>query len=210
MGTSNMLQELADYWQNEYSWRIQEAKLNEAPQFKLQVNGIDLHFVHAQSPKEDAIPLLFIHGWPGSFTEVFKLVPYLTGAMHKTVRCHTWGMRRSGDMRCPAWRGQRSMQGKDEEQEWDREERKIDYKGVFNGKQDQRGTLGVFWWGLSVSRRFTLGTIYHNSITICLPLTVGGHGSPPRSFSISSAVTLLRNMLLDRSSLTRNCITTRF
>ncbi len=101
-----MLQELAEYWQNEYSWRKQEAKLNEIPQFKLQVNGIDLHFLHAQSPKEDAIPLLFIHGWPGGFTEVFKLVPYLTGEMHKAVRCHTWGMRQAGDM------GHRMMQRK--------------------------------------------------------------------------------------------------
>lgn len=39
---------------------------------------VPLHFVHHRSPREDAIPLLFIHGWPGSFLEVGPLIERLT------------------------------------------------------------------------------------------------------------------------------------
>ena len=60
-----------------------EAELNELPQFvtPVQIDGfgsLDIHFVHHQSPIKSAIPLLFVHGWPGSFIEVSKLLPLLT------------------------------------------------------------------------------------------------------------------------------------
>ena len=38
------------------------------------VNGIRLHFVHELSPHPGAIPLLFLHGWPGSFFECHKII----------------------------------------------------------------------------------------------------------------------------------------
>ena len=60
-------QELAHHWATKYDWRKQEAYLNSFPQFKLLVNGIDLHFVHLRSSEPDAVPLLLSHGWPGSF-----------------------------------------------------------------------------------------------------------------------------------------------
>ena len=73
---------LADYWQNGYDWRAQEAKLNELPNFHqaIAVDGfgeMDIHFLHQKSPSPDAIPLLFAHGWPGSYLEVTKLLPAL-------------------------------------------------------------------------------------------------------------------------------------
>ena len=35
---------------------------------------IDMHFLHAESSNPNAIPLLFAHGWPGSFLEATKLI----------------------------------------------------------------------------------------------------------------------------------------
>ena len=66
---------LAKYWENGFDWRKAEAKLNELPNFRTKVpvegfGDVDLHFVHKRSEVENAIPLLFAHGWPGNFTEV--------------------------------------------------------------------------------------------------------------------------------------------
>lgn len=77
------VQRLATYWAETYDWRKAEAALNELPHFttKLQAEGfepLDVHFVHARSSRADAIPLLFSHGWPGSFLEAVKLLKPLT------------------------------------------------------------------------------------------------------------------------------------
>lgn len=76
------IKRLALYWENKFDWRTAEAKLNELPQFtaKIEVDGYDtynVHFVHQPSTVTNAIPLLFIHGWPGSFIEVTKILPEL-------------------------------------------------------------------------------------------------------------------------------------
>ncbi len=73
---------LVNYWENTYDWRAQEAKLNELPNFhrSLKADGfpeLDIHYLHQTSPSPDAIPLLFCHGWPGSYLEVVKLLPAL-------------------------------------------------------------------------------------------------------------------------------------
>ncbi|HEY3953573.1 MAG TPA: epoxide hydrolase [Streptosporangiaceae bacterium] len=63
---SGYLKELASYWADGFDWRAQEAKLNQAPQFTTEIDGQQIHFVHVRSPRNDAIPLLLIHGWPGT------------------------------------------------------------------------------------------------------------------------------------------------
>ncbi|KAK5633098.1 hypothetical protein RRF57_008812 [Xylaria bambusicola] len=70
---------LATYWAEKYDWRAAEAKLNELPHFTtvLQAEGfepLDVHFIHVRSTRKDAIPLLFVHGWPGSFLEATKIL----------------------------------------------------------------------------------------------------------------------------------------
>jgi epoxide hydrolase len=75
------LQALADYWQTTFSWKAQEALLNRYKQFTVPVHGINMHFVHERSSNPDAIPLVFIHGWPGSFFEVYKVLPMLLAGM---------------------------------------------------------------------------------------------------------------------------------
>src|SRR6201989_1204901 len=74
------LKRLSQYWQNGFDWREQEAKLNQLPQYmtKIDVEGFGtyaIHFFHQPSTVKNAIPLLFCHGWPGSFMEVTKILP---------------------------------------------------------------------------------------------------------------------------------------
>lgn len=79
------MQKILDHWKKDYlpKWRQHEAKLNELPMFTLPIESdgfgtLNIHFVHARSTRQDAIPLLFVHGWPGSFLEVSKLLHGLT------------------------------------------------------------------------------------------------------------------------------------
>lgn len=79
MGTEpSYLQDLLQYWIESYDWRAQEAILNKTlNHYTLHVNTINLHFVHQRSPSPNAIPLILIHGWPGSILEFTELIPKL-------------------------------------------------------------------------------------------------------------------------------------
>ena len=74
------LQHLHQYWLAEFDWREQEARLNALPQWKLELEDIDLHFIHASAERPDSKPLLLLHGWPGSVFEFLELIPQLTAA----------------------------------------------------------------------------------------------------------------------------------
>ena len=71
-------QELARYWTTDYDWRTCEAKLNALPQFKTDIDGVEIHFIHARSSHPDALPLIMTHGWPGSVIELLGAVGPLT------------------------------------------------------------------------------------------------------------------------------------
>jgi pimeloyl-ACP methyl ester carboxylesterase len=75
---TDYLRELVDYWRDEYDWRTQEARLNELEHFRTTIDGQSIHFIHARSPREDALPLLLTHGWPGSVVEFLDVIPRLT------------------------------------------------------------------------------------------------------------------------------------
>ena len=72
------IQELAGYWATDYDWRRCEARLNALPQFKTEIDGVDIHFIHVRSRHEDALPLIMTHGWPGSVIELLEVVGPLT------------------------------------------------------------------------------------------------------------------------------------
>jgi pimeloyl-ACP methyl ester carboxylesterase len=72
------LEALARYWATEYDWRACEAKLNALPQFKTEIDGVDIHFIHVKSPHENALPVIITHGWPGSVIEMLEIVGPLT------------------------------------------------------------------------------------------------------------------------------------
>jgi pimeloyl-ACP methyl ester carboxylesterase len=72
------IQELARYWAADYDWRTCEARLNALPQFKTEIDGQDIHFIHVKSPHPDALPVIMTHGWPGSVIELLETVGSLT------------------------------------------------------------------------------------------------------------------------------------
>ena len=72
------VRELAEYWKNRYDWRAQEAKINRFDQFTTEIDGQQIYFIHQRSPRPDAIPLMLIHGWPGSIVEFLELIQPLT------------------------------------------------------------------------------------------------------------------------------------
>lgn len=69
---------LVDHWLEDYDWRAQETFYNDSlPQFRVAINGTRLHFVHKRSDSPNAMPLLFLHGWPESFITVSKVIDSL-------------------------------------------------------------------------------------------------------------------------------------
>src|ERR1700733_4260390 len=68
------VRDLCGYWLDEYDWRASEARLNRFPQFRTEIDGADVHFVHARSPEDGALPLVMTHGWPGSIVEFHKVI----------------------------------------------------------------------------------------------------------------------------------------
>lgn len=72
------LRELCEYWATEYDWRATERRLNRLPQYRTEIDGVGIHFLHVRSPHENALPLVMTHGWPGSVLEFEKSIPLLT------------------------------------------------------------------------------------------------------------------------------------
>src|SRR3954465_4787432 len=76
------VRELCDYWATGYDWRRVEARLNAIGQFRTEIDGLGIHFVHARSARTDALPLILTHGWPGSVVEFLKVIEPLTEDFH--------------------------------------------------------------------------------------------------------------------------------
>ena len=72
------VQEVCAYWGEKYDWRAREARLNQFAQFRTDVGGLGIHFIHVRSPEADALPLVITHGWPGSVVEFQKVIGPLT------------------------------------------------------------------------------------------------------------------------------------
>ena len=73
-----MMQDLARYWATDYDWRKVESRLNALQQFITEIDGLDVHFIHARSKHENALPLIVTHGWPGSIIHQLKIIDPLT------------------------------------------------------------------------------------------------------------------------------------
>ncbi|XP_061100118.1 epoxide hydrolase 1 [Conger conger] len=79
---SKYLQKVVSYWRNEFDWKKQVEKLNRYPHYKTKIEGIDVHYIHVR-PRNlpegtSGVPLLMVHGWPGSFYEFYGILPLLT------------------------------------------------------------------------------------------------------------------------------------
>ncbi|MHB8466549.1 MAG: epoxide hydrolase N-terminal domain-containing protein, partial [Acidimicrobiales bacterium] len=67
-------QELCRYWADDYDWRARESRINSFPQFRTEIDGLGIHFLHVRSPHANAFPLVLTHGWPGSVVEFLDAV----------------------------------------------------------------------------------------------------------------------------------------
>ncbi|KAJ9609204.1 hypothetical protein H2200_006976 [Cladophialophora chaetospira] len=77
----NWLSEAKTSWETEFDWRKHEERINTFPHFRASIQDtlgdFDIHFVALFSKRSDAIPILFLHGWPGSFLEFLPLLDIL-------------------------------------------------------------------------------------------------------------------------------------
>ncbi len=70
--------ELIAYWRESYDWRKFEKRINAYPQFRTEVDGLGIHFIHVRSKHRDALPIIMTHGWPGSVIEFLDVIGPLT------------------------------------------------------------------------------------------------------------------------------------
>ncbi|XP_049456897.1 epoxide hydrolase 1 isoform X2 [Epinephelus fuscoguttatus] len=79
--SSTYLRKVVSYWRHEFDWKKQVAVLNKYPHYKTKIEGLDVHFIHVRPPyreNQKVLPLMLVHGWPGSFYEFYKIMPLLT------------------------------------------------------------------------------------------------------------------------------------
>ncbi len=69
-----VMKNIQAYWLEQFDWRKSEQTLNKYPQFKTQIDGIDIHFVHVIGEAGGKRPLLLTHGWPGSVFEFWQAI----------------------------------------------------------------------------------------------------------------------------------------
>src|SRR6266849_883898 len=67
-------QALIEYWRTRYDWRRAESSLNGLPQFRTQIDGLGIYFIHVRSKRENALPIILTHGWPGSIIEFLQVI----------------------------------------------------------------------------------------------------------------------------------------
>lgn len=72
------LRALVEYWTTQYNWREREARLNRFNHFIAEVDGTNIHFIHAVGQGANPVPLLLLQGWPSSFIQMLDIIPLLT------------------------------------------------------------------------------------------------------------------------------------
>ena len=80
------LREVCEYWADGYDFAAAQARLNRFPQFRTEVDGLGIHFLHLRSPHADALPLVLTHGWPGSVVEFLDVIGPLTDPRRRRRR----------------------------------------------------------------------------------------------------------------------------
>jgi microsomal epoxide hydrolase len=85
------------YWLDTYDWRKHEALINQFAHYRTEIEGLkvcthtrtpehrtglQVHYIHAQPPPsrkyKRIVPLVLVHGWPGSVYEFMRILPMLT------------------------------------------------------------------------------------------------------------------------------------
>ncbi len=91
------LRELVTYWADEYDWPARQARMNAFDHFRTEIDGTGVHFLHAPSPVEGALPLLLTHGWPGSVAEFLDVIEPLRDPARARRRSRRRVPRRGGE-----------------------------------------------------------------------------------------------------------------
>ncbi|XP_052333579.1 epoxide hydrolase 1-like isoform X1 [Oncorhynchus keta] len=81
---STYLKKVVSHWRHQFNWKKQIAILNKYPQFKTNIEGLDVHFIHVRPPHREGqrvLPLMLVHGWPGSVYEFYRILPLLTNSL---------------------------------------------------------------------------------------------------------------------------------
>jgi pimeloyl-ACP methyl ester carboxylesterase len=73
-----VLRDVVDHWRDRFDWRAAERRLNGLPQFQIEIDGRVVHYVHVRGVDQESAALVLTHGWPGSFVEMYKIIPMLT------------------------------------------------------------------------------------------------------------------------------------
>ena len=71
------MKEISKYWLENFDWRKTENEINKFKNFKSNINGIDIHFIHEKGSGTNPKPLLLSHGWPGSILEFLHIIDQL-------------------------------------------------------------------------------------------------------------------------------------
>ncbi len=71
------IRELAEYWRTGFDWRAQEARLNSLPNYRAEVGGMGIHFIHVRGNGPHPLPIVLTHGWPSTFLEELEILPLL-------------------------------------------------------------------------------------------------------------------------------------
>jgi microsomal epoxide hydrolase len=79
------LRSIVDRWRDGYEWRATEAELNGWGSFVTTAAGQRVHLLHVRSDDPNAIPLVLVHGWPGSIIEFLDALPMLRERFHVVV-----------------------------------------------------------------------------------------------------------------------------
>ena len=72
------LRDMVEYWRTSFDWRAQEERMNRFPQFRTEVDGQTVHFIHVRSTVENATPIVLTHTYPGSFVDFLDVIGPLT------------------------------------------------------------------------------------------------------------------------------------
>ncbi|XP_066259194.1 juvenile hormone epoxide hydrolase 1-like [Euwallacea similis] len=80
---SQLLGSIIDYWKTSYNWTDRQQFLNKYPQYTVSVQGLKIHYIHVKptinkQAKLKVVPVLLLHGWPGSVREFYEIIPLLT------------------------------------------------------------------------------------------------------------------------------------
>lgn len=77
------LEQFVTWWLEEYDWRAVEAEINALPNYRVELDGQVVHYVHVEGSGPDRLPLVLTHGWPWSWWDYRKVIgPLADPAAH--------------------------------------------------------------------------------------------------------------------------------